>query len=213
MTQLDDHGARILTFVERYYQVCGRAPSFEEIGMAVGLRSKDHVSRDLRRLKAQGYLTYRPRVARSIILLKDRLGQPFGTPNDVKLPRMSALEPQGPLPAPNPELPPLDWVTIGRTLVNNDRDVYVLRVRGEAMVDALVTDGDLVLLKRQNSARNGELVALVDKASEKLSLRYYHRENGHVRLQPVNPTMAPSYKAPDEVEIQGHVLAIVRKAS
>ncbi len=213
MTQLDDHGARIIAFIERYQQVHQRSPSYEEIGLAVGLPSKDHVSRDLRRLKKQGYLTFTPYVGRSIVLLKNtrtRNGSGEGT---IPLPIVGTIEARQPVPDPEAQVPPLDWVTIGRDLVEDDRDVYVLRVQGDSMIDALVNDGDLVVLRRKETAKNGEMVAVWDKAAQATSLKYYHRENGHVRLQPANPKLQPLNVKPTDVEIQGQVLAIVRKAS
>jgi repressor LexA len=213
MTQLDDHGARILAFIERYQEMHHRSPTFEEIGVAVGIPSKDHVSRDLNRLRKQGYLTFTPRVGRSIVLLKNKRSRSNGTEGIVPLPVVGTIQTREPLPEPEPEIPPLDWVTIGRDLVGDDRDVYVLRVKGDSMIDALVNDGDLVVLRRKESARNGEMVAVWDKATGATSLKYYHRENGHVRLQPANPKLKPLHVNPSDVEIQGQVLAIVRKAS
>jgi len=70
MTQLDEHGARILAFVERYQRQYQRAPTYREIGAAVGLVSNDHVARDLKRLVHQGYLAFTPGVSRSLVLLK-----------------------------------------------------------------------------------------------------------------------------------------------
>jgi repressor LexA len=213
MTQLDDHGARIVAFIEHYQQLHHRSPSYEEIGMAVGITSKDHVSRDLKRLQDQGYLSFTPRVGRSIVLLKNSEGRRGGSPSAIPLPIVGTIQACRPIPNPGAEVPPLDWVTIGRELIADESDAYVLRVEGDSMVDALVNDGDLVVLKPRHQAQNGEMVAVWHKPARALSLKYYFRENGHVRLQPANPTLPPLHVNPHEVEIQGQVLAIVRKAS
>lgn len=80
------------------------------------------------------------------------------------------------------------------------------------MLDALVNDGDLVVIKPKHSAQNGEMVAAWLKPQQTMTLKYYHREDGHVRLQPANPALPPLQLRASDVEIQGQVLAIVRKA-
>ncbi len=211
MTQLEDHGAQIIAFIERYQERHHRSPSYEEIGEAVGITSKDHVSRDLKRLQDQGYLSFTPRVGRSIVLLRNSRVRRGRDQSAIPLPIVGTLQARRPIP--NHAAPPLDWVTIGRELVDDERGVYVLRVEGDSMMDALVNDGDLVVLKAQQMAQNGEMVAVWLKPTQALGLKYYYRENGHVRLQPANPALPPLHLKPHEVEIQGQVLAIVRKAS
>ncbi len=212
MTQLDEHGERIVAFIERYQALYHRSPTYEEIGEAVGLPSKDHVSRDLRRLQDQGYLAITPRVGRSLVLLKNSERRRDPGSGAIPLPILGTLQAHRPIPD-HARVPPLDWVTVGRELVDDGRDVYVLRVEGDSMTDALVNDGDLVVLKRRQLAENGEMVAVWVKPQRALSLKYYYRENGHVRLQPANPALPPVQVKPNQVEIQGQVLAIVRKAS
>ena len=212
MTQLDDHGARIVAFVEHYQQLYHRSPSYKEIGTAVGIASKDHVSRDLRRLQKQGYLSFTPRIGRSIVLLRNARGYHRGNASAIPLPIVGTIQARRPIPNPDTQIPPLDWVTIGRELIEDEAEAYVLRVEGNSMMDALVNDGDLVVLKPRQTAQNGEMVAVWHKPERALSLKYYYRENGHVRLQPANPALPPLHVKPKEVEIQGQVLAIIRKA-
>ncbi len=212
MTQLDTHGARIIAFIERYWQTHQRSPSYEEIGAAAGLVSKDHVSRDLKKLKEQGYLSFTPGVSRSIVLLKNPRSRPRGGDGTIPLPVVGVLHSSEPEPVAD-KVPPLDWLTVTRELVDDQDDVVVLKVKGDSMIDALVNDGDLVLLKKKHDVQNGEMVAVWHKPTRQMSLKYYHRENGHVRLQPANPKLDSVNVKPNEVEIHGQVLAIVRKAS
>jgi repressor LexA len=79
------------------------------------------------------------------------------------------------------------------------------------MIDALVNDGDIVVMKRQQQARNGEMVAVRLLDRDETTLKHFFRENGHVRLQPANPTMEPIYMHPSQVEVQGRVVAVVRQ--
>ena len=209
MTQLDDHGFRILAFIERYQRQHHRSPTFEEIGTATGIASKDHVSRDLRRLEKMGYITYTPRVSRSIVLLKDGRAR---SGRSLALSSIGRLSPRRPIPRQEPQDQPLDWSAVVQDIVN-EPDAELLQVNGESMVDALVHDGDLLVLRRRQSAENGEFVAVWLKPERRLTLKYYFRENGHVRLEPANPEVAGLIVQPNDVEIQGQVLAIVRKSN
>jgi repressor LexA len=78
------------------------------------------------------------------------------------------------------------------------------------MIDALVDDGDVVILKQQNEARNGEMVAVWLRDRDETTLKRFYRENGHVRLQPANPTMPPILVHPSVVQVQGRVVAVIR---
>jgi repressor LexA len=144
--------------------------------------------------------------------LRNSRGRARGGGGTIPLPVVGVLQPDQPAPALEADETPLDWVSLGRELVGEDEDVYALRVRGDGMMDALVNDGDLVVLKRKQSAENGEMVAVWHKPSQETWLKYYHRENGHVRLQAANPNLPPILAHPAEVEIQGQVLLIVRQA-
>ena len=207
MTQLDSHGAAILAFVERYWREHHRSPTYDEIGGAVGLPSKDHVSRDLKRLKQAGYLTYASGVSRSIVLLKTR---PRSRSGSGTLPLPLASVPSQPLTTPDDVAP---WLNLARGLATEGAEVYAMRVRGHAMRDALVDDGDVVVVERGHSLGEGELVAVWDKTQRQTTLKHFFRENGHARLQSANPEF-PARRAPlADLEIQGKVLMIVRQVA
>lgn len=212
MTQLDEHGEQIIDFIKRYQEIHQRSPSYQEIGAAVGLTSKDHVSRDLRKLKELGCLSFTPGVSRSIVLLKRGRSGRGGATSTIPLPIVDTITGSEPLSAADSSLMPLDWISVAQELVQNEPDVHVLRVHGSSMLDALVNDGDLIVIKRKNTAENGELVAAWLKSQQTITLKYYHRENGHVRLQPANPALPALLLSPSDIEIRGQVLAIVRKA-
>ena len=86
--------------------------------------------------------------------------------------------------------PPLEWASVARGLVDDGDDLQVLQVQGNSMRDAFVNDGDLVMLKPKPTAQNGEMIVVWCKSLQTTMLKYYHRENGHVRLLPVNPALA-----------------------
>jgi len=201
MTQLDKHGARILAFVERYQRQHHRSPTYREIGAAVGLPSNDHVARDLRRLVQQGYLSFTPGVSRSIVLLK--------TASKSKLARNHTLPAFDPPTVRPPASDDLSHLAAG--LFEDEKDTFLLRARGDAMRDALLEEGDLVVVKRCDAWSDGDLLAVYLKHARRTTLKYFYRENGRLRLQSPLPDAAHEIVKPADVEIRGSVLAIIRK--
>ena len=102
-------------------------------------------------------------------------------------------------------------VELTRDIVDDDPNLYALEVRGDSMIDALIHDGDMVVMKHQQEATNGELVAVWLKSEKETTLKRFYREKDRVRLQPANPTMQPIYVHPSNVEIQGKVVLVIRK--
>jgi repressor LexA len=107
---------------------------------------------------------------------------------------------------------PDDYLELTRDIVAEQEGLYALQVTGNSMIDALVNDGDTVILKRQNEARNGEMVAVWLRDQDETTLKRFYRENGHVRLQPANPTMSPLILHPSAVQVQGRVVAVIRQS-
>lgn len=205
MTQLDEHGARILAFVERYQRQHHRSPTYREIGAGVGLASNDHVARDLRRLKQQGYLSYTPGVSRSIVLLKT----PRSRQRSLPLAAAATLSTARHQIARNNNRA-VELSHIAAALFEDEKDVFILRARGEAMQDAMMNDGDLVVIKRNGAAQDGDMVAVWSKAKQQTILRHLYHENGHFRLQAPGAENKSEYVKPAQVEIRGTVLAIIR---
>ncbi|MEJ2759608.1 MAG: S24 family peptidase, partial [Anaerolineales bacterium] len=91
-------------------------------------------------------------------------------------------------------------------------NLYALEVQGDSMIDAMVNDGDIVVMKHTQDAQNGEMVAVRLKDSDETTLKYFYRENGRVRLQPANPTLQPIIiENPNTVEVQGKVVLVIRQ--
>jgi repressor LexA len=91
-------------------------------------------------------------------------------------------------------------------LLQGKRDVFALRVKGDSMIDALVNDGDIVVLERADSARDGDMVAAWIKSEETTTLKKFYKEGQRVRLQPANSTMSPIYVDARDVEVQGKLV-------
>ncbi len=119
----------------------------------------------------------------------------------------------GPTPMPDAYAPTPDWVEVARSMIADANGVFAVRARGNSMIDALVNDGDTVVIKRQETARNGELVAVrmkIDPTNVETMLKRFYRVNGHVELRPENPMLKPIFAQAEEVEIQGTVLCVIR---
>lgn len=208
MTQLDEHGSRILAFVERYQCQHRRSPTYREIGAAVGLASNDHVARDLRRLVRDGYISFKPRVSRSIVLLKNLPARQRARPS-LPLPHFDSFEGNGSAAEPLPVRD--DMSRLAAELFEEEKDTFLLRARGNAMRDAMLEDGDLVVVKRTEKFADGDMLAVYLRRDKRTTLKYLYRENGRLRAQSANPDAQPQHFKPSEVEIRGTVLAILRK--
>jgi len=96
-------------------------------------------------------------------------------------------------------------------MVRDREGVYALKVKGSSMVDALINDGDIILMQYVNVVENGEMAAIWLKAEKEVTLKKVYSEPGRIRLQPANGQMQPIYTEPDNVEIQGRVIAVIRQ--
>ena len=119
-----------------------------------------------------------------------------------------------PVPIPDSDFPVFDdMIAVTRDLVRDPSRAYALRVQGDSMIDALVDDGDIVVVQHQQNAQNGDMVAAWLKDEKETTLKYFFWEEGRrmIRLQPANPAFDPIYVPPSNVEIQGKVVAVFRE--
>jgi repressor LexA len=215
---LHEHEKKILRFLERYWQKYCNSPSYKDIMVAVGLRSKDHVSRDLDMLEEKGYIRRRDRQARSIRLLRTLSGlefSPFQKPADrsfLQVSLVGTIAAGTPIHWPGSDFDPYDHeiINLATEFVGKDQ-VYALKVRGDSMVDAMINDGDIVIMEPKTDVDvNGEIVAVWLKDDEETTLKRFYDEGDRIRLQPCNPSMEPIYVERDKVRIQGRVVTVIR---
>ncbi len=215
MDALDDHERRILRFIERYQNEFGRTPSYEEIRRGTNMSSRDHVYRDVQTLEEKKYVKREPAISRGLTLLRTTNGYPV-TPNGYSIPVVSTITAATTAPLAYAVEQAQDWIEITRAMIPDAEDVYAIRVRGNSLMDALVSEGDTVVLKKQTTANDGELVAVGLKnkpAASGFALKRYYRRDGHVWLASENPAFdARRYEASD-VEIQGLVLCVIRNVT
>ena len=134
----------------------------------------------------------------------------------VRVPLLGRIVAGEPVPIPDESFSPLDVdesIALTRDIVQEPGPIYALQVKGNSMIDALIHDGDIVIMKHQTEARNGDLVAAWLRAEKETTLKRFFWEEGErlVRLQPANPTMQAIYVDPSNLEIQGKVIAVIRQ--
>lgn len=195
---------QIWNFVVEYVRRHGYPPTVREIGQAVGLASPSTVHGHLANLERAGLLRRDPTKPRALELT-GRPG-PSRAADPRVLPLVGQIAAGGPLLA---EEAIEDYLTVPEVIGPAD---FVLRVKGDSMVEAGILDGDFVVVRRQPDAKDGDIVvALVgdDEAAEEATVKRFFREAGRIRLQPENPALAPIY--PDHVQILGRVVGVFRR--
>lgn len=211
MKTLSPKQQRIIDFIYRFWQERSYPPTVRNIVTGCGISSTSVVDYNLNILAQGGYIRRHPGVSRGIKLLS-----PSPAPgHSLKVPIIGQIAAGEPIPVPAPDT----WDTtassetleVTEDLVGGKRDVYALKVKGLSMIDALINDGDIVLMQYVNTVENGEMAALWLKAEKEVTLKKVYRERGLIRLQPANALMKPRYAEPDNVEIQGRVIAVIRQ--
>jgi repressor LexA len=204
---LTERQRNMVRFIEDYVAEHGYPPTIREIGKQVGISSTSVVNYNLNKLTVAGLIERHGQVSRG---LKVQRGHRFPF-----VPIVGTIAAGEPLRVLEPAV--LDEVDVDRETIELTEDIvtrragiYALRVKGNSMIDALVNDGDIVVLEQSRSADNGDMVAAWIKDREETTLKRFYSENGQVRLQPANPTMAPIFLDPDNIEVQGRVIAVIR---
>lgn len=196
--QLQD---RVLEFVEGFVDENGYPPTYDEIRAAVGLSSKSHVDYYLQALEDEGLIRRTPRTPRGLQLV----GLAPATFEVQVEGRIAAGEPIERLDAPG------ESIELTPDVVAPLQNLYALRVQGESMIDALVGDGDLLIIERQPEVARGQMAVVYLRDGNSATLKRVYPEGAQVRLQPAHPTLPPLYADAGDVEIQGRVVALIRR--
>ena len=170
------------------------------------------VKYNLSKLADFGILERDARSSRGIRLRHESVGVLLSA-TGVRVPLYGTITAGAPIMRPDLAEAPIvtDTIELTRDIVREPENVYALRVRGDSMIDALVRDGDLIVLRSQRVAESGEMVAAWLPERSETTLKYFYREGRNVRLQPANPAYKPLIFPAEEVEIQGKVIAIIRQ--
>lgn len=210
--QLSERQQGILGFLAEYVEENGYPPSIREIGAAVGISSTSVVSYNLERLAERGYLSRAREVSRGLKLAA--AARPLLPEAVVRVPLLGRIVAGAPIPVPASDFSLMgdETIELTRDILGDPTGLYALQVEGNSMIDALVHDGDLVIMRHQPRVENGEMAAVWLKELGEVTLkRFYQEVDGRVRLQPANPTMSPIYiDDPSMVTVQGKVVMVVR---
>ena len=211
MKKLSDKQRRIISYIDRFLSDKGYPPSIRDIQAGCDISSTSVVDYNLNILESKGHIRRHAEVSRGIKLLtKTSDAEPM-----VAVPVIGMIAAGEPIPVPGPDT--WDVAAVSETmgvspeLTRGREGVYALRVKGMSMVDALINDGDIVLMQQVNAVENGEMAAVWLKAEKEATLKKVYVEPDRVRLQPANSQMKPLYAAPDNVAIQGRVIAVIRQ--
>ena len=218
---LSERQKNILTFIREYIQEHTRPPTIREIGSNVDISSTSVVNYNLGKLKDKGFLEREAEVSRGLRLTnkaREFMGEAVDAFNNVvalvkKIPLKGSIVAGLPIESFEGSFDDDDAIELSVSMLpEKTDDLYALRVSGDSMIDAMVNDGDTIIMRHQTTAntRNGDMVAAwVDGET---TLKYYYNEGNRIRLQPANPTMEPIYYDQD-VEVQGKVIMVLRQTA
>ncbi len=192
----------ILNYLSTHTEQHGYAPSFEEIAENFHFSSLATVHEHLTNLERKGYIKRSYNESRAIEILPSE-----AMPRAVELPLLGAVAAGLPIEA----MESGESIAVPDTLVTRSGNHYVLRVRGNSMIDEQIRDGDFVVVNDRPRVDNGEtVIALIDGTAATVK-KFYRERDGRVRLQPANDTMAPIYVNENDIRIQGVVVGVMRR--
>ena len=200
MQPLTKRQREILDYLRDFIQQQGYAPSLEEIGRRFGLSSLATVHKHLTNLQDKGCIRRSWNRSRSVELISPRTGN-----RAVELPLLGYVAAGYPIEAISSN----ETIAVPQDLVGK-KDTYVLRVRGDSMIDEQIRDGDFVIVEDRKTADNGEMVIALVGGTD-VTLKKLYRESGRIRLQPANATMQPILLDASQVQVQGVVVGVMRK--
>jgi len=204
---LSERQQKILDFIREFIHKQRFPPTIREIGDEVGISSTSVVKYNLDVLERKHLISRDADISRGIRLLEELA-------EVIRIPRLGRIAAGEPIMLPSPDAPPFDLedsIELTRDIVKDPKGIYALEVRGDSMIDALINDGDIVLMKHQEQVENGELAAVWLQDREETTLKRFYLEGKQVRLQPANPTMKPMYFPAANVRVMGKVMCVIRQ--
>ncbi len=217
----------ILKFIITFFERHKFPPTIREIGEQVGISSTSVVNYNLAKLEDMELVTREREKSRGLSLNWDKLESVgFGPPMQETAGRLSAalnarirVPLLGEIAAgkqilvePSEHVDPEQYIELAEGLTGNTDNLFALRVKGNSMIDASVLEGDIVILRHQNTANDGDMVAAWIEGDQETTLKYFFRQGKDIRLQPANPNpeYVPIIKPADKVQINGRVVSVIR---
>lgn len=209
--ELSERQKRMLEFIRRFIAENQFPPTIREIGENVGISSTSVVKYNLDALERKSMIERNPDISRGIRLAEELAGR---VSDLIQVPLLGRIAAGEPIPVPEADSPPFGYdntVELTRDIVKDEKGIYALEVRGDSMIDALIHDGDIVLMRHQERVENGELAAVWLEEQEETTLKRFYLEGKRVRLQPANPTMQPMFYPAGNVRVMGKVVCVIRQ--
>ncbi|MEO7840248.1 MAG: transcriptional repressor LexA [Anaerolineales bacterium] len=212
---LGERHQRILDFLFEYQRENRYPPSIREIGNKTGITSTSVVNYYLDQLEKKGMIERDRKISRGV-----RLSGLNSSSDTLRIPILGPIAAGLPLPELDPNVSYMtdseaNAVDIARSLLpakEKGDNLFALEVKGNSMIDAMINDGDIVVIRPASDARNGEMVAVWLPRDNEATLKYFFKEKDRYRLQPANPTMKPIFiKKSEPLEIKGKVVMVIRK--
>jgi repressor LexA len=209
MKGLSEKQQRMLNFILEFVDGKGYPPTVRDILKGCQISSTSVVDYNLRILEREGHLRRDSEVSRGIGI--------FGksSSNTIGVPILGTIAAGQPIPIPEDDTWDItvsaETLEVATEMTRGKTGVYALKVKGTSMIDALIDDGDIVLMQQTSVADNSEMVAVWLKNEGETTLKRFYSEPGRIRLQPANVQLEPTYASPDNVEVQGRVIGVIRK--
>ncbi len=208
---LSERQKRILGFIRDYLAERRFPPTIREIGESVGISSTSVVTYNLDALERKGLIVRDDEISRGIRLVEDAARRVAST---IQVPVLGRIAAGTPIPVPDSTFSPFGYdrtIELTRDIVRDEEHIYALEVQGDSMIDALIHDGDIVVMRHQERVENGELAAVWLRSREETTLKRFYLEGDKVRLQPANPLMGPMFFPSVDVQVMGKVLLVIRQ--
>ncbi len=219
-SKLSERQRNMLHYIERYIQDHGFPPTIRQIGENTGINSTSVVNYNLNKLVQAGYLNRSQHVSRGLRLTApvpggDKKGKGVHVPAaTTRIPVIGNIFASAPVNVPDdPHYDEDDLIEVTADMLGgtDPSQAYALKVRGESMIDAMIREGDIVIFRKQDTAKNGDMVAVWLTDRSETTLKYFYKEGAKVRLQPAHPNMEAIYVDPKQLHIQGKVLSVLRQ--
>jgi repressor LexA len=211
MRTLSARQQKILNFIRGFLDDQAFPPTVRDIVRGCGISSTSVADYNLAILEKEGYLKRHREVSRGIELL----GETFLKANRVAVPLIGTIAAGQPIPVPGVEswneAASAETIEVPTQLLRGRENIYALKIKGTSMIDALINDGDIVLMQAASTVENGQMAAVWLKSEKRATLKKVFVSPDKIRLQPANSQMKPIYADPADCEIQGRVVGVIRQ--
>ena len=197
---------RVLDFIAAFIEEKNYPPSLRDIGKGCGISSTSVVQYYMKVLERDGFIHRDHEVSRGITVTRKHSG--------ATVPLLGTIAAGQPIPVPSADTwaaTPEETIELPGYLGGDLTNIYALKVKGTSMIDALIDNGDIVIMQSANTVADGETVAIWLKDRQEVTLKKIYHEADRIRLQPANTLMQPIYSKPENIEVQGKLIAVLRK--